>query len=146
MARFLTLRMVPLFGGWVLATSALAETGPLPALQPFSDTEIQVLQSFGEQLAECWDLDVTIEGPIDYVVSVTIPMGRDGWMSGEPELTYDWDDPILKDPVFQELADSTINVLHACQPYVLPAELYDGEGGWNRIRVDLAPELLSANR
>jgi len=125
---------------------AWAETPPLPVPEAFSDEEIQILQSFGEQLAECWDLDVTVEGPIDYVVSVTIPLGRDGWMSGEPELTYDWDDPVLKDPVFQQLAESTINVLHACQPYMLPADLYEGEDGWNRIRVDLAPELLSAGR
>ena len=133
--------------GWVLSPTALAETPPvLPAPERFSETELQVLQTFGAQLAACWDLDVVIEGPIDYVVSVTIRLGRDGWMDGEPELVYDWDDPILKDPVFQELADSTLNVLHACQPYVLPADLYEGDGGWRQIRVDLAPELLSANR
>ena len=134
-------RLLPLFFVLVLSGPATAENdGPTP----FSDTERQIQEVFGAQLAGCWDLDLEIAGPIDYVIALRIPLGPDGWMSGEPALNYDWDDPVLKDPVFQDLAASTINVLHACQPYVLPADLYEGEDGWNQIEVVLAPELLSA--
>ncbi len=76
------------------------------------------------QVEPCW-VNPTAS---DLIVKVKIPMNRDGSIRGRPQVMNS-----SPDPTFRILSEAAVRAVMRCSPLKLPAEMYDGEDGWEVI-------------
>jgi hypothetical protein len=97
---------------YALAQTKPAENQPaVPYLAPFSSklTAWQIAD-WSAHVKEC----VRSYGPIRHLVSLTVTIGRDGMMAGDPEIASPIDSDEFRDDV-----KTVVKKLHQCEPFIV---------------------------
>jgi colicin import membrane protein len=88
-----------------------------------------------QQVSRCWNINSGLEGIDKIVVQVEVKLKQDGTLAQPPKVVAAQNTPIFKDA-----ADSAVRALVKCEPYELPADLY--QGGWDYMVVTFDPKRM----
>ncbi len=94
-----------------------AELSPLQAAT--------LAQSMQSQVTRCFSMPTGAEGLETLKVTFRIRLTQEGKLIGAPELTEQTGQTAENDAVFRAFTDSTRRAIQRCQPYSLPADLYE---------------------
>ncbi|MBV1694254.1 MAG: hypothetical protein KGP27_07325 [Hyphomicrobiales bacterium] len=81
-----------------------------------------------QQVSRCWNINPGLEGIEKIVIQVEVKMKPDGTLAQPPKVVGG-----QSSPIFADAANSAVRALVQCEPYELPADLY--QGGWDYMVV-----------
>lgn len=86
-------------------------------------------------VSRCWNINAGAEGIDKMVVKVEVMLTPEGRLAGTPKVVNS-----APGPLFVDAANSAVRALVQCEPYDLPAKLYDG--GWDHMIVTFDPQSM----
>lgn len=103
--------------------------------QKLTVSEEEMLKAlFDRQVKRCWSQLATAAGTDQMIVRLTIRLRQSGEVDGIPRVRGGGSED------FQQIAaENAVRAVLECQPYELPAELY--ERGWKSIDWEFGPEI-----
>lgn len=91
-----------------------------------------------DQIAPCWSPPLNASAAsTSLIVKIDISFNRDGSLNGRPQIINS-----NSDPVFRPMADSAVRAIVRCAPLKLPADMYEGEGGWKDLTFNFDPSSI----
>jgi len=88
-----------------------------------------------QAVSRCWNINAGAQGIDRMVVKVEVKLTPDGRIEGTPKVVNNQGGPL-----FADASNSALRALVQCEPYDLPANLY--EGGWDHMIVTFDPQAM----
>jgi TonB C terminal len=82
-------------------------------------------QAMQEQVTKCFSMPTGAEGIENMAVTFRIQLTQDGKLVRPPELTEQSGQTNINAAVFRAFTDSTRRAIQRCQPYALPADMFE---------------------
>jgi colicin import membrane protein len=115
--------------------------GPTAGAKEGTDSQLTASQRsmigvmMRQAVSRCWNINAGAQGIDKVVVRIEVMLTRDGRINGNPKVVNN-----QPGPLFSDAANSALRALVQCEPYDLPANLY--EGGWDHMIVTFDPQAM----
>ena len=101
--------------------------------QKLTQSEMDALRG---QVERCWNVPAGALDAENLTVTILANLNPAGEVEGSPEIVEGGGGAGIE----RAAAESARRAILQCGPYTLPADKYDGDGGWNQIRVTFDPK------
>jgi outer membrane biosynthesis protein TonB len=125
----------PSGGGAKRSTEEAALGGDKNKGGKLSQSEIDALIG---QIQRCWNVPAGMLDGETLKVSIKMRLTRAGEIDGMPEIIAGGGSTMAE----RVAADAARRAVLRCAPYTLPADKYEGEGGWNEVLANFDPSQM----